>query len=302
MNGRTYSRRNPDASREAPALVQPGRPSGTALRVALRRAAHQLLDDPRVLDDPMALRIVGDHASALRADPGAYDRTAFDRALRAFLVARSRVAEDGLASAVAAGVRQYVVLGAGLDTFAYRNPFADLRVFEVDAPSTQTWKRSCLAAGGIDLPAGLTFVPVDFERQALTDELQRAGLRSDRPTWFSWLGVTPYLAPEAVIATLRDVVQLARDGGGVAFDYGVDSASLTLRERAVVAVLRSRVRRAGEPFKSTFKPSDLAARLAAIGFSRVVDLDARALNARYFAGRSDSLRVGSIGHVVVAHR
>lgn len=280
----------------------PGRPSGTALRVALRRAAHQLLDDPRVLDDPMALRIVGNHAAALRADPGAYDRTGLDRALRAFLVARSRVAEDGLAAAVAAGVRQYVVLGAGLDTFAYRNPYADVRVFEVDAPSTQAWKRSCLAAGGIDLPKGLAFVPVDFERQALTDELRRAGLDVDRPVWFSWLGVTPYLAPEAVIATLGDVVRLAHDGGGVAFDYGVESSSLTLRERVVVAVLRSRVRRAGEPFKSTFRPSELAASLTAIGFSRVVDLDAAALNARYFTGRRNRFRVGSIGHVVVAHR
>jgi methyltransferase (TIGR00027 family) len=282
--------------------VQPGRPSGTALRVALRRAAHQLLDDPRVLDDPMALRIVGDEASALRADPGAYDRTTFDRAMRAFLVARSRVAEDGLAAAVAAGVRQYVVLGAGLDTFAYRNPYPDVRVFEVDAPATQAWKRSCLAAGGIDRPASLAFVPVDFERQALTDELRRAELDTDRPVWFSWLGVTPYLAPEAVVATLRDIAQLARDGGGVAFDYGVDSSSLTYRQRAVVAVLRSRVRRVGEPFKSAFRPSTLAATLATIGFRRVVDLDADALNARYFASRRDRLRVGSIGHVVVAHR
>jgi methyltransferase (TIGR00027 family) len=282
--------------------VRPGRPSGTALRVALRRAAHQLLDDPRVLDDPMALRIVGDHASALRADPRAYDRTPIDRALRAFLVARSRVAEDGLASAVAAGIRQYVVLGAGLDTFAYRNPYPDVSVFEVDAPATQAWKRSCLAAGGIELPQRVAFVPVDFERQALADELRRAGLDIDRPVWFSWLGVTPYLAPDAVMATLRDIAPLAREGGGVAFDYSVDSSSLTLRQRAVVAVLRARVRRAGEPFKSAFEPSELAATLTAIGFAHVEDLDADALNARYFAGRSDRLRVGSIGHVVVARR
>jgi methyltransferase (TIGR00027 family) len=203
---------------------------------------------------------------------------------------------------VAAGVRQYVVLGAGLDTFAYRNPYVDVRVFEVDVPATQAWKRSCLAAGGIDLPGSLAFVPVDFERQALTDELRGAGLDTDRPVWFSWLGVTPYLAPDAVVATLRDIAQLARDGGGVAFDYGVDSSSLTFRQRAVVAALRARVRRAGEPFKSAFKPSVLAATLTAIGFRRVVDLDADALNARYFASRRDRLRVGSIGHVVVAHR
>lgn len=283
--------------------VQPGRPSGTALRVALRRAAHQLLDDPLVLDDPIALRIVGqEQADALRADPRAYDRSRFDRLLRAFLVARSRVAEDALAGAVAADVRQYVILGAGLDTFAYRNPYPEVAVFEVDHPATQEWKRSCLAAGRIGLPTSLTFVPVDFERQALTDELRRAGYATDRPAWFSWLGVTPYLAPEAVIATLREIARLVGDGGGVAFDYSVDSSALTLAERVAMAVLRSRVRRAGEPFKSAFAPSALAASLTAIGFGRVEDLGADALNARYFAGRSDDLHVGSIGHVIVARR
>jgi methyltransferase (TIGR00027 family) len=283
--------------------VQPGRPSGTALRVALRRAAHQVLDDPRVLDDPIALRIVGpDEADALRADPRAYDRSRFDRLLRAFLVARSRVAEDALAAAVAVGVRQYVILGAGLDTFAYRNPYPEVAVFEVDHPATQEWKRSCLAAGRIALPTGLTFVPVDFEGQALTEELQRAGYATDRPAWFSWLGVTPYLAPKAVIATLGEIARLAGDGGGVAFDYGVDSSSMTLPQRAAMAVLRSRVRRAGEPFKSAFDPSALAASLTAIGFGQVEDLGSDALNARYFAGRSDGLHVGSIGHVIVARR
>ncbi len=283
--------------------MQPGRPSGTALRVALRRAAHQLLDDPLVLDDPIALRIVGqEQADALRADPRAYNRSRFDRLLRAFLVARSRVAEDALAGAVAADVRQYVILGAGLDTFAYRNPYPEVAVFEVDHPATQEWKRSCLAAGRIGLPTGLTFVPVDFERQALTDELRRAGYATDRPAWFSWLGVTPYLAPEAVIATLGDIARLAGDGGGVAFDYGIDSSSLTLAQRAAMAVLKSRVRRAGEPFKSAFNPSALAASLAAIGFREVEDLGADALNERYFAGRSDGFRVGSIGHVIVARR
>jgi methyltransferase (TIGR00027 family) len=289
--------------RAGAALVEVGRPSGTAFRVALRRAAHQLLDDPRVLDDPIALRIVGpDQAKALRADPEAYDRSRFDRRLRAFLVARSRVAEDALAVAVTAGVRQYVVLGAGLDTFAYRNPYPDLDVFEVDHPATQAWKRSCLDVAGISRPGRLRFVPVDFERQALTEELRHVGYAADQPAWFSWLGVTPYLAREAVIATLRDIVALAGTGGGVAFDYGPDSSSLTQRERAAVAVLRSRVRRAGEPFKSAFNPSELRTMLTAIGFGRVVDLDAEALNARYFAGRRDRLRVGSIGHVVVACR
>jgi methyltransferase (TIGR00027 family) len=127
------------------------RPSLTAYRVALSRAAHQLFDDPRVLDDPLALRIIGTQgAEELRsnrhrcaATPGRY--------LRAFVVARSRLAEDLLADAVQRGVRQYVVLGAGLDTFAYRNPYpvSLLEVFEVDHPATQAWKRRLLAAAGL---------------------------------------------------------------------------------------------------------------------------------------------------------
>src|SRR5262245_21621582 len=122
-------------------------PSATAYRVAMRRAAHQLLDEPKVLDDPVALRIVGPRAEAsIRSDPRRF-QSRVGRVLRAFLVARSRCAEDALKVAVAAGVRQYVVLGAGLDTFAYRNPYVaqSLRIFEVDHPATQGWKRSLLA-------------------------------------------------------------------------------------------------------------------------------------------------------------
>jgi methyltransferase (TIGR00027 family) len=283
--------------------VEPGRPSATALRVALRRAAHQLLDRPLVLDDPIALRIIGaEQAARIGADPGAYDRTRFDRALRAFLVARSRVAEDALAEAVAAGLRQYVVLGAGLDTFACRNPYPDLDVFEVDHPATQAWKRHCLEAADLPVPTRLRFVPVDFERQALSAELRRAGLDPDRPAWFSWLGVTPYLARDAVLATLGDIAGLAGAGGGVAFDYAIDRSALTLMQRAVLTALEARVRRAGEPFKSAFLPAALIAEVQALGFRRVHDLGADALDARYFAGRGDGLRVGSLGHVMVAYR
>jgi methyltransferase (TIGR00027 family) len=147
--------------------------------VALRRAAHQILDQPVVLDDPIALRIVGSRGvERIRSEPRRFD-SSFGRALRLFLVARSRCAEDALAAAIAQGVRQYVVLGAGLDTFAYRNPYpADqLRVFEVDMPATQAWKRDLLARTKIGEPATLTFVPVDFERQSLPEQLRVAGFR-----------------------------------------------------------------------------------------------------------------------------
>src|ERR1700733_996414 len=170
--------------------MQKGKFSRTAQRVAIRRAAHQLLDEPKVLDDPLALRIIGSEAAAeLRSNPK--EHHAFSRAFRAFMAARSRFAEDELAGAVARGVRQYVVLGAGLDTFAYRNPHAGLRVFEVDHPATQEWKRERLRAANISVPSSLTFVPIDFERKTLDVGLEQRGFDANAPAFFSWLGVTP---------------------------------------------------------------------------------------------------------------
>ena len=163
--------------------MQEGKFSKTAHRVAIRRAAHQLLDNPKVLDDPLALRIIGSEAAdELRSNPK--EHHAFSRAFRAFMAARSRYAEDELARAVAHGVRQYVVLGAGLDTFAYRNPHPGLRVFEVDHPSTQTWKREQLQAADIPIPPSLTFVPIDFEKQTLADGLENSGLDANSPHSF----------------------------------------------------------------------------------------------------------------------
>jgi methyltransferase (TIGR00027 family) len=162
------------------------------MRVAMRRAAHQLFDHPKVLDDPIALPIIGAEAAAkLEAERNRH-KSRVARNLRAFLVARSRFAEDELARAIVRGVRQYVILGAGLDTFAYRNPYEDsaLRVFEVDYPATQEWKRWRLAAAGIAIPSPVTYAPVDFERQTLADGLKLAGFDSSKAAFFSWLGVS----------------------------------------------------------------------------------------------------------------
>ena len=145
-----------------------GRPSRTAQRVAVRRASHQLLDRPLVFEDPFAMTIIGPDAAAATAAKGDHRVSS---AFRAFMAVRSRYSEDELANAVARGVRQYVVLGAGLDTFAWRNPFDGLRVFEVDFPATQHWKRQRLANVGMGEPESLTFAPVDFESQTLADGL-----------------------------------------------------------------------------------------------------------------------------------
>lgn len=276
-------------------------PSHSAYRVAVSRAAHQLLDEPRVLEDPIALAIVGAAAvTAIRTAPLRY-RLPPARYLRAFLAARSRVAEEALAQAVRRGVRQYVVLGAGLDTFAYRNPYpADgLTVYEVDHPATQAWKRGQLEAAGIAAPPSLRFVSVDFETQQLGEPLAGAGLRADERAFFSWLGVSMYLTRAAIGATLGYVAGLPR-GSGIVFDYAVSPAGLSPVRRLVVHALLKRVAAAGEPWKTFLEPRALAAELRALGLTELEDLGSEELNARFFGERSDGLRTGALGRVMCA--
>ena len=275
------------------------KPSGTAFRVALRRAAHQIWDNPRVFDDPLALRIIGKNAAA-EISGSRESSSAPSSYLRAFLVARSRFAEDHLAAEVERGIKQYVVLGAGLDTFAYRNPFTDLRVFEVDFPATQAWKRKLLNAAGITVPASLTFAPVDFERDTLAHGLAEAGFKADEPAFFSWLGVTPYLVPETVFVTLQWIAEICKQNG-VAFDYAVPRASLGFLQRMALDALAARVAAAGEPFVGFFEPKDLAGKVRQMGFKQIEDMDGDAINARYFKGRKDGLRTrGGMGHFLCA--
>lgn len=281
--------------------MQPGRPSRTALRVATRRAAHQVLDQPRVLEDPVALKIIGaEQAAAITANPRVYDNR-FSRYLRAFLAARSRIAEDALAEAVARGVTQYVILGAGLDTFAYRNPHpaGTLRVFEVDHPATQAWKLEQLKRAGIAIPEGLTFVPVDFETQTLSERLRESGFRADSPAFFSWLGVTMYLDRGTVMSTLRWIASTPK-GGGVVFDYFIAASSLGFIQRLVLGFVARRVAAIGEPWRTRFDPPELVRELQTMGFAQVENLSGREINARYFASRTDGLTVGDVAGVISA--
>jgi methyltransferase (TIGR00027 family) len=278
------------------------RASATAQRVAMRRAAHQLLDDPKVFDDPVALRIIGkESASALQADPHQFETTPLSPYLRAFVAARSRCAEDELALGVRRGVRQYVILGAGLDTFAYRNPHPRgvLHVFEVDHPATQTWKRTRLDEVSIPLPDDLMFAPVDFETQTLEEGLRAAGYDPGKRTFFSWLGVTEYLTAEAVMATLRFIAS-APMGSSVVFDYMLSPSLLTPSQRSRFDALAQRVALAGEPWQTFFDPGFLTRNLRAMGFGCVEDNGPEEINTRYFKNRKDGLRVGSLSHVMIA--
>jgi len=278
-----------------------GRASRTSYMVALVRAAHQTLDQPLVFPDPLAPVIVGARqGAALPATPQTRRGSAWRKALRAHIAVRSRVAEDARASAVHAGVRQYVILGAGLDTFAYRNTNGALRVFEVDHPQTQAWKRNVLVDASIAVPPNVTYVPVNFERQDLAAELARAGLDSSAPTFFSWLGVTMYLTREPIRDTLRFVVGAMGSTGGIAFDYAEPPRWYRPLQAMGYWFMARRVARAGEPFRSLLKPPEVAAELGALGFATVADLGAAELNRRYFQARADGLRMRGRGHVVVA--
>jgi methyltransferase (TIGR00027 family) len=278
-----------------------GRRSATAERVAMRRAAHQLCDQPIIFNDPLALRVLSDEAAErMHAGMEQENQNPWARGLRAFLAVRSRFAEEELARAYAQGVRQYVVLGAGLDTFGCRNAFADLEVYEVDFPDTQMWKRARLEYAGIAIPPTLHFAPVDFERHSLEEGLSEAGFRRSAPAFFSWLGVVPYLTRPAAFGTLRFIAALPK-GSGVAFDYSVPREMMGERERDAFDELAARVARAGEPFRSFYDPAQLAVELRAMGFAASEDLGAADLRARWFPGEGAEQRLhGRSGRLLCA--
>lgn len=277
-------------------------PSRTALRVALRRAAHQVHDaEPLVLDDPLAVRILGaEFREELKRTPHKLRRP-FSAALRAFMVVRSRLAEDTLAAAVRnVGARQYLILGAGLDTFACRNPYPDVRVFEVDHPATQAWKTKMLERAKIEPPASAHFVAVDFEQDSLRTRLEAAGFDERLPTVTAWLGVVPYLTPAAFQATMRVLARCA-PGSEVVFDYSQPREALPPVEQLMLDSLSARVAQAGEPFQLFFTPPQLAEALRALGLRVVEDLDSAALTARYLSARTDGLMLrGTAGRICVA--
>ena len=236
--------------------------SRTALGAARHRAVHQLLEGGSILEDPLAVRVSGDDPDDLVARA----RERGDHRMRWFVCARSRYAEQVLAAAVGFGVDQLVVLGAGLDTFAYRNPHAGLRVVEVDHPATRAWKLERLAAAGIDVPPDVAHAPVDFEREDPLDVLRSVGLDLERPVLFWWLGVTPYLTGPAVEATLRHLG--SRASSAVVLDHATpmddaaDSAALMRRRREAVA-------RLGEPWVTAYAFPELAELARRSGFTDV---------------------------------
>jgi methyltransferase (TIGR00027 family) len=265
--------------------MENGGPSRTALITAYARAYHQIADRPQIFTDPLAARLLGLTAEELTelGTPTSdhLGAGASDRPRRLFFAARARFAEDTVAAAIAAGVRQVVILGAGLDTFAYRNPRPDLRVFEVDHPATQAWKRERLATAGIDRPETLTFAPVDFETQTLAAGLESAGFERTDPAVFVWLGVVFYLTPNAAHTTLEYIAGQAQPVE-VVFDYLQPAA--TDEDRVHQRARADRLADVGEPLFSYFAPDDIAAQLHALGFTSIEDHSAPDLIAGYLHG------------------
>jgi methyltransferase (TIGR00027 family) len=276
--------------------VDEGQPSRTALAAAAHRAAHQILEGGSIFTDPLALRILGDDTE-IATHAGQED--ASRRRMRIFIAARARYAEDALAEAVSRGRHQLVMLGAGLDTFAYRNPFGELlRVFEVDHPDTQVWKRERLIAATIRVPDSLTFVPVDFERQTLPEVLTAAGLNPTKPTFFTWMGVVPYLSEPVVWSTFTFIGSLP-GGADVVFDYSDPPELLPPEKRKRHDERARRVEAMGEAFACHFEPEILHAKLRELGFRDIEDLGPPFIAERYFPSRMiSSSRRG--GHIVRA--
>jgi methyltransferase (TIGR00027 family) len=276
--------------------MQHGQASVTALGAAGHRAAHQVLERGFVFADPLALRILGSEADgAIALAKERPER----RGLRLFIAMRSRFAEDSARRAIDKGVRQILVLGAGLDTFAYRlEPTHELRIFELDHPATQAEKRRRLSEAQIAEPTHVSYVAHDFESGSMTVALKAAGLDPDRGAFVLWLGVTPYLTEEAVFATLGELASWP-GGAEVVFDYtnppeAVDEPNARNFHREMA----ERVAASGEPFRCYFDSPNLQARARELGFSDIEDLDRAALVARYLPHLPVAPRPGPGGHVV----
>jgi methyltransferase (TIGR00027 family) len=302
--------------------VDATRASLTALATSLMRAIHTRLDRPALIDDPWADRLVSDdereslsHAAVAGLDPADADRVAalqtpserLDAALRLHpayptIIVRTRYAEEALAAATARGVLQYVIVGAGMDSFALRRPdFArGLEIFEVDLPATQEFKRRRLHARGVALPDCLHFVDADLSVEGLGSALARSSFSADELSFFSWLGVTSYLTRQANVATLREIASCSPPDSELVFTYidqrefEPETASPETRR------IRAGLEAAGEPWVSGFIPELLADELRAVGLTLLEDLGGDDLGARYWAGRGDQPAPARYLHIALA--
>ena len=253
-------------------------PSRTALMIARQRAAHQVLDHGSILCDPFAMKILCENEQDVLQFANQHPLATIGRL---FTAARSRIAEEALSRAVERGIRQIVVLGAGLDTFALRSPHdvQPIRIYEADHPATQAWKRQRLAEAQIALPPSLILVPVDFERDNLGGKLVASGFQQTSPAFFSWLGVVPYLTHDAIRRTLGYVASIP--ASEVVFDYMGPPETFSGELKQVEAQRTEQLKKLGECSVSRFEPAGMAAMLRSNGFCQVEDISFEEIRSRF---------------------
>jgi methyltransferase (TIGR00027 family) len=277
--------------------MKPNEPSRTALNIARQRAAHQVLDHGSILYDPFAMKILCEDEEDVLQFANQHPSASIGRL---FTTARSRIAEDALSGAVERGIRQIVILGAGLDTFALRNPHGarQILIYEVDHPATQAWKRQRLAEAQIGLPPWLVLVPVDFERDDVGERLVAAGFQQNSPAFFMWLGVVPYLTQDAIGRTLDYMSSIQKSE--VVFDYLEPPEAFTEELRQKEKERTEQLKKIDERSVSRFEPDGIAAILRARGFCDIEDINFQEIRSK-FGHAVQGLAPGQAGlHVVRA--
>jgi methyltransferase (TIGR00027 family) len=277
--------------------MKPNDASRTALMIARQRAAHQVLDHGSILNDPFAMKILQEDEQDVLQFANAHPLASIGRL---FTTARSRIAEDALSEAVDRGIRQIVILGAGLDTFALRSPHGarQIRIYEVDHPATQAWKRERLAEAQLASPPWLTLVPVDFEQDDLGETLAGAGFQQNSPAFFSWLGVVPYLTRDAIGRTLDYLASI--QNSEVVFDYMEAPQAFSEELRDLVTKRTEQLEKLDERWASRFEPAGIAAVLRVHGFCDIEDISFDEIRSR-FGHAVQGLAAGQAGlHVVHA--
>jgi methyltransferase (TIGR00027 family) len=279
----------------------PGQPSRTMLRSAIRRAAHQILDAPLIFNDPIVVGLVPEASDpAIRDaldDPGAPDAKLF----RCMFAMRNRFAEDRLAQAAARGARQYVIVGAGLDTFAWRQPaFAKtMQIFSVDHPASQAWTRERFHENGLLKPPNLTYVPADLEERRVGEQLAACGFDCNIASFWSALGLMQYLERRTIDALIGFISTLAH-GSEFVFSFAPPDSQLDVKGADAFFSFDQRQAALGEPWKSRLRPSDLIAELADLGFSDIFHLTPELARQRYFADQQEIQEPPCWDHLVAA--
>ena len=280
--------------------------SQTARTAAAARAAHLIVDQPpAIFSDTLAMALLGDEADEYVAYHREHGSHVVLAGARGQVVCRSRLAEDSLAAAIGRGIRQYVILGAGLDSFAYRSALSrSVRVFEVDHQATQHWKRRQLAAAKITVPEDVTFVAADFESGSLAADLIRSGLDPVVPAFVSWLGVTMYLTTQAIGRTFAELTQLA-PGSEVIADYMLPAGMRDEAGNAYVELVGPSTAERGEPWLTFMSPKDMSDLLARHGLRPLRHVAQADVGDATTWQRSDSLRpieLSLIAHATVGSR